>query len=160
VLHDRFKHEPDETFSLTLDHPTGGVIGDPSSAMVTLHNDPPVPNVDRTRPQVRISGLRRTQRRSRFLRGVRFSVTTNEAASLHLSLLASARRAVISRSYNLTLGQRSFARARGKRAVRVRPSRSLVGDARRLTVRLRVLAIDRAGNRRTVTRRIHVVSRR
>jgi hypothetical protein len=41
----------------------------------------------------------------------------------------------------------------------VRPSRRLVGAARRLTVRLRVLAIDRAGNRRTVTRTIHVVSR-
>jgi hypothetical protein len=160
VLRDRARHEPDETFAVALDHPTGGVLGSPASAVVTLHNDAPVRSVDRTRPRVRISHLRRTQRRTRFLRGVRLSVTTNETASLHLSLLASARRAVISRAFNLTLGQRTFARARGKRAVRVRPSRRLVGSARHLTVRLRVLAIDTAGNRRTVTRRIHVVSRR
>jgi hypothetical protein len=159
VLRDRKGHEGDETFALALSAPTAGVLGAPASATVTLHDDPPTTVVDRTRPRVRLFGLHRTMRRSRFLRGVRLSVSTNEAASLQLSLLASARRAVISRVYDLTLAQRRFARARGRRRVQVRPSRRLVGAARRLTVRLRVLAIDRAGNRRTVTRTIHVVSR-
>jgi hypothetical protein len=96
--------------------------------------------------------------RSRFLRGVRVRVWTNEACSLHVALVATARRAAVSRVGDLALAERSFARARGTRTVRVRPSRRLVGRARRLTVRLRVLAIDRAGNRRSTTRKIRVVS--
>jgi hypothetical protein len=162
LLTDRAGREGDETFALALDLPQGGVLGDPARATVTLHDDPPPPRKpDRTRPRVTLAGVRGSMPRARFLRGVRFSVATNEASSLQVTLLGSARRAVISRaSYDLTLGRRTFARARGTRSVRVRPSRRLVGSARRFSVHLRVVAIDRAGNRRSVTRTIRVVSRR
>lgn len=155
---DRAK-EGDETFTVALSAPDDGMLGSPAAATVTLHDDPPVKRPDTTRPQVRLAGVPRKMSRSRFLRGVRASVNTNETSSLQVELLASARRAVISRVYGLQLGRKTYARARGTRRVRVRPSKALVGAARSFHVRLRVLAIDRAGNRRAVTRTIRVVSR-
>jgi hypothetical protein len=159
LVADRAGGEGDETFALALSAPDDGVLGTPATATVTLHDDPPAKRVDTTRPLVGLAGVPRTMGRSRFLRGVRATVTTNETSSLQLQLLASARRATISRVNGLQLGRKSYARARGTRGVRVRPSKRLVGTARRFRVRLRVLAIDRAGNRRTVTRTIRVVTR-
>jgi hypothetical protein len=156
LLSDSAGREGDETFSVALDTPDGGVLGDPATATVTIHNDRPPARRDRTRPRVTLAGVPRTMSRARFLRGVRASVNTNEAASLQVTLLASARRAVISRVYGLQLGRKTYASARGTRSVRARPSRRLVGSARRFSVLLRVLAIDRAGNRRTVNRTIRV----
>lgn len=161
LLRDRAGKEGDETFAIVLSAPSaGGVLGDPARATVTLHDDPPPAAApDRTRPRLSVAGLRRTIRRSRFLRGVGLAVNTNEGCSLEVSLVGSARRATISRVWNLTLGRSRFARARGTRRVRVRPSRRLVGNARHMRVRVQVLAVDKAGNRRTVTRSIRVVRR-
>jgi hypothetical protein len=156
LLSDTAGREGDETFSVALDTPEDGVLGDPATATVTLHDDRPPARVDRTRPRVTVAGVPRTMSRSRFLRGVRASVNTNEASSLQVTLLASARRAAISRVYGLQLGRKTYATARGTRSVRVRPSRRLVGSARRFTVRLQVLAIDRAGNRRALNRTVHI----
>ena len=154
VLRDRSR-ERDQTFTLTLDAPQGGVVGTPASATVTIHNDRP-PR-DRARPRVALRGVELTMRRARFLRGLKLRVRTNEAASLDGRLLASARGAVISRlAFNLELAHRHFAAARGTRTIRLKPSRSLIGRARRFTVRLRLVATDRAGNRRTVSRTIRV----
>jgi Calx-beta domain len=151
--------EGDETFTVALDRPVGGVVGTPGTATVTIHDDPPGKKTkrrDRSRPRVTLSKVRTTMPRSRFAKGIRFRVKTNEAASLDARLLAHAGQARISRAYNLTLAHRRSAAARGTRALRLRPARSLLGTAARFTVRLRVLAVDVAGNRRTVSRTIRV----
>jgi len=152
--------EGDEAFVATLDSPVGGTIGSPAAAIVVIHDDPKgktTQRPDRARPKVRLSGVASKLRRSRFVKGVRVKVRTNEAASLDASLIGSARRAVISRrNYDLTLAHRHSAAARGTRTLRLKPSRRLLGSARRFDVRLRVLAVDSAGNRRTATWTIRV----
>jgi Calx-beta domain len=154
VLRDRAR-EPDQTFTLTLGSAQGGVVGAPASATVTIHDDPPA--LDRTRPTVEMLGVKRTMRRARFLRGVKLRVYTDEAASLDGRLLAAARTAIVSRRvFNLELAHARFAAARGTRTIVLKPRRSLVGRARKLTVRLRIVAIDRAGNRSTARRTIRV----
>ena len=151
--------EGDETFTVALDRPAGGVVSTPAAASVTIHDDPPAKKAkraDRSRPRVTLSKVRARMTRSRLAKGIRFRVTTNEAASLDAVLLGHAGQARISRAYNLTLAHRRSAAARGTRSLRLRPARSLLGTARRFTVRLRVLAVDVAGNRRTVSRTIRV----
>jgi hypothetical protein len=125
--------------------------------VVTIHNDrPPAAKPDRSGPKVTLRGVGRRLSRRRFLAGLRAVVRTNEAAALDVKLLAVARRAAISRTGDLALAHRRFASARGTRVLRIRPSRALVGGARRFRVRLRILATDTAGNRRTLTRTIRV----
>ena len=153
-LVDDAARERDQTFTIALSEPKGGGLAAPASALVTIHNDPAPP--DRTRPRLSVRRVGATMSRARFLRGLRPSVSTNEAASLDVKLLATATRAVISRTRDLALAHRRFSAARGTRTVRIRPARRLVGASRRFTVRLRITARDAAGNRRTRTRTIRV----
>ena len=153
-LVDDARRERDQTFTIALSEAKGGGLGAPASALVTIHNDPAP--ADRTRPRLSVRRVRATMSRTRFLRGLRPSVFTNEAASLDVKLLATATRAVISRTRDLALAHRRFSAARGTRTVPIRPARRLVGAARRFTVRLQITARDAAGNRRTRTRTIRV----
>jgi hypothetical protein len=78
-------------------------------------------------PRVRVSGLPRKLKLKRFLKGIKFSVTPSKAASLQISLLATASGATISRAFNLTLVSRSLRRSARRRTLKLVPSKTLVG---------------------------------
>jgi len=117
---------------------------------------PPPPAADTTAPRVNLTGVPRKVDVEALKRGLRVGIRPNETSRLEVALLGSARRATITRSFNLTLASRKLGLSNAKRTVRLRPSRRLIGDAERFKVQLRVIATDQAGNRRTVTRKINV----
>jgi hypothetical protein len=94
----------------------------------------------------------------RFRRGVRPTATPDEPAAITVELLTTARSAGARKAprFNLTLDRRSFALSPDARRTRLKPPRRLLGKARRLTARVRVTAIDAAGNTAIVNRNIGV----
>jgi hypothetical protein len=125
-----------------------GPVSAPSAAVT-----PVAP--DTTAPTLKITGLKSKLKLKAFLKGVTATLTPSESSSLAIDLLASATRVSLARSYNLTLASKSYGLG-GARKLKLKPSKTLVGKARRFTVRLRVTATDAAGNRRTVTKTIRV----
>jgi hypothetical protein len=131
---------------------------DRASATVTGTTGPPPPTVDDDPPSVEVTGVPATMKLKGFRRGVRARATPDEPASITLELLTTARSAGTAKAprFNLTLDRRSFPLAAGRRTTRLKPPRRLLGKARRLTARVRVTAIDAAGNRRVVNRNVKV----
>jgi hypothetical protein len=117
--------------------------------------EPPPAGPDTTAPTVKITGLKSKLKLKAFLKGVTATLTPDESSSLAVDLLGSATRASIARSYNVTLASKSYGLG-GVRKLKLKPSKKLVGKAKKFTVRLRVVATDAAGNRRTVTKTIRV----
>jgi Calx-beta domain len=157
--------ERDETVQVTLSNPTGdAALGARRTSTIAIADDEAIPGaqpappvVDRRAPGLRLDGVPARVKRSRLLRGIRIGLRPDESAALGVELLASARGAQIARAGDLVLVQRSLRRAGGRRTVLLKPSRRLLGTARRFSLRLRVTATDASGNRRTVTRTIRVV---
>jgi Ca2+-binding RTX toxin-like protein len=120
---------------------------------------PPAPGTaaDTRAPVVRLLGLPATIRRAALLRsGLRFRVSADERAALTGELLGTARGARIAAA-NLTLARRALpAAAAGTRTIALKPSRRLVGSAKRFTLTVRVVATDAAGNRRTAQKTVRV----
>jgi len=111
---------------------------------------------DRTAPTVRLAGVPSAMSRAAFLRGVKVRVTRNEPATIDATLEAVARRASLAARFNVTLAARSTPRASGTTTITLKPSRVLVGRARTLGARVRVVVTDGSGNRRIVTKLIRV----
>jgi hypothetical protein len=114
---------------------------------------------DGTRPRLAVSGVPRSVKLARFRRrGVRALVDADEPVALDLRLLATARNATATAAarFNLVLAERSLGFADGRRAVRLRPNRRVLRRARRVRVRLKVVATDRGGNRAVATRTVRV----
>jgi N-acetylneuraminic acid mutarotase len=107
-------------------------------------------------PRVRVSGLPRKLKLKRFLKGVKFSVTPSKAASLQISLLATASGATISRAFNLTLAGKSLRRSARRRTLKLVPSKKLVGHPHKAKVELVIIATDAAGSRSTTAKLIIV----
>lgn len=145
----------------TRDTDGDGVI-DSADACPTIAAPPPsgCPSPalppDQTSPTVRVRGVPRRLSRRRFLNGISARISSGEAVRLQVALLARARAVRIARVGDVVLAERSRGLSAAARRVRLKPRRRLVGRARRFTVRLRVIATDAAGNRRTVVRRIRV----
>lgn len=118
---------------------------------------PPLPVVppDTTPPTVTLS-VPASVSRAAFLRGVKVRVTRNEVSSIEATLEAMARRVTLAAAFNTSLASRSTPRASGTTVITLRPSRALVGRARTLRARVRVVVTDASGNRRTVTKLIKV----
>lgn len=125
-------------------------------------NEPPPadpgPAPDRLPPRFAISGTPATTTRAALLRrGVSGTLTPNEPVRFDVQLLASLRRIRAATAGDLVLAQTSITLAGGARTFAVRVPKRLRGAVgRRATLRLRVTAIDAAGNRTTRTRRIKV----
>ena len=99
----------------------------------------------------------RTLTLAAFRRGVRVTIRPSEAARLEVALEGTITNARIS-AFNAALAKRTLGLAAGRRSVTLKPSRRVVGtpSKRSVKVRVRVVATDAAGNRRTATRTITV----
>jgi Domain of unknown function (DUF4394) len=93
--------------------------------------------------------------------GIKVTIVPNEPARIELALLGTVTRANLRAAFNLTLASRTLALAGGARSVRLKPSRKLVGKPRKaFKLRVRLIASDAAGNRRTFTKTITVKPRK
>jgi len=91
-----------------------------------------------------------------FLKGVKAKVTRNEPSSIDATLDGSAKKATLAAKFNLSLASRGVSRGSGTTTITLKPSKKLVGRAKKLRARVRVVVTDVAGNRRTVTKSIKV----
>jgi hypothetical protein len=124
------------------------VLGEP------LAQVPPAP--DRTPPTLNITGVPKKQSLDKFLGGVNFSVDPNEESQIEVALVAKAKKATLAANGDLVLAARSFDFSAATRTGKLKPKKSLIGKAKKLTVSLQVEAIDRSGNKATATRKIKV----
>lgn len=83
----------------------------------------------------------------RFLRGVTASATSDESAALDFEILAAPRSTRLRKAYSLILASKALDFGEGRRSVKLKPTRKLVGRSKRFKVRLRVTATDHGGNR-------------
>jgi len=90
-------------------------------------------------------GSPRTVKLKALLKGIRVSATPNTRSTLRFDLLAAATGARIAKSYNLVLATATVRSASGKRSVKLKPNRKLIGRSRRFALTLRVTATNAAG---------------
>jgi hypothetical protein len=146
---------PDRTVTLAL-KATDALTTIGGTSALTIADDDPAP--DTTAPTVTISAPK-SVKLAAFLKGVKVTVTPNEAAALEITLEGTLTNARIS-AYNVALAKKTLASAAGGRSVTLKPAKKVVGKPRKaVKVRVRVLATDAAGNRSTITRTISVKPR-
>jgi hypothetical protein len=131
--------------------PTDGGSGDPQAPQ-----EPQAPQADTTAPVATVTGIAKSIKAKKLLRGISARIATNEPASVDVQLVGSTSTARLARSYNLTLGQAKLPLGSGERAFKLKPNKRLVGKARRFTVRVLITATDASGNRSTVVRSVKV----
>jgi hypothetical protein len=139
------------TFTVTATNAAGTSAASAPSNSVTPTG--PAKNVT---PSVSVSGVPKKLSLKSFLHGVSVKLTPNEPVTLDASVLAFAKRATITRVYNLTLAEKILGISGNSRKVKLVPSRKLVGKATKFKALLRVVATDASGNRVTVTKTIQV----
>ena len=61
-----------------------------------------------------------------------------------------------SAAFNLTLAHNTFGLSTAKRKVALKPSKRLIGKAKKFSLQVKVVAADRSGNRTVVTRTVKV----
>ena len=130
------------------------IFGDPLAQVPPAPPAPPA--LDRTPPALNISGVPKQVSLKKLRGGVKFSVDPNEESQIDVTLVAKAKKATISANGDLVLAARSFDFSTATRQGKLKPKKSLIGKAKKFTVRLQVEAIDRSGNKATVTRKIKV----
>ena len=111
---------------------------------------------DTKAPTCAISGIKKTVELKAFLKGLTATVTCNEPSTVTAELLGSARSVRLAAAFNVTLGTRSLALGGGPRKVTIKPSKRLVGRAKKLTAQLRVTTTDASGNHTTKTQAFRV----
>ena len=123
----------------------------------------PPPTPDTTAPVLGIGGVPNTLTRKAFLGGVKFAATTNEAATLTCQLLGATAKAQLAAKkkpkpppFNLVLGSGRSPFAPGLRTLKAKPSKRLLGRAKRFTVKVVVTATDAAGNRSSKSAKIKI----
>jgi hypothetical protein len=113
---------------------------------------PPAPGpaaADTKAPAITLTGVPKKLKLRSLLKGVTVKVATDEPSVLGVKALGSTSKATLARSFNLTLAQATRPLAGGSRSVKLKPSKKLVGKARRFSVQVEVVATDAAGNRST-----------
>jgi Domain of unknown function (DUF4394) len=135
------------------------ILPTPAPTPVPPAPAPIVPDV--TAPIATLTASRSISLAALLKSGIKVTIAPNEPARLELALLGTVTRANLRASFNLTLASRTLALAGGARSVRLKPSRKLVGKPRKaFKLRVRVIASDAAGNRRTLTKTITVKPRK
>jgi Ca2+-binding RTX toxin-like protein len=112
--------------------------------------------VDDSRPSIDLAGLKSTQKLSSFKKGLKVSVGCNEPCSFDLELLGSASSVRLARAYDLRLSSKSLSRGSGMRSVTLKPSSRLLKGHKKLSVQLKLTAVDAAGNKSTKTKTMKV----
>jgi hypothetical protein len=142
-----------------------GTLGGPApngcpvfaSQQPTVPTTPPVTPavVDRTAPKVTLSKVPSTMKLKTFLKGISGAAACDESCALRFEIRGTAKQVSLAR-FEVTLGTRALNLGSGSRSFRVKPSRKLVGRAKKLTVQLRVTATDASGNSRTAIKTVRV----
>jgi len=134
----------------------GGSTPQPVGVPPTGTPIPIVTPADRTPPSVKLSGVPSSISLKAFLKGIKVKVSRNEPSSIDASLDASAKKATLAAAYNLSLARKGVKLGTGTSTITLKPSKKLVGRAKQLRARVRVVVTDASGNRRTVTKSIKV----
>jgi Ca2+-binding RTX toxin-like protein len=121
---------------------------------VTLSPPPVVP--DTRKPKVKLDGLPARPRFHHVRSGLRPRLSADEPVAYVVELLGAATRAHIARRYNLTLARRTISRTSKPRRITLRPKSALLGERRKLRVRIRVTATDAAGNATVLVKTLKV----
>lgn len=123
---------------------------------------PPVngaaPLPDTVKPKLRLSGVKSKLKLAALRKsGVSVRVVCNEACALDASLVATVRRAILSKVGELTLASRKAKLGTGTRRLKLKVSKRLRSSLRRgRRIKLSVTATDAAGNRSTATKRVKI----
>ena len=129
-------------------------------ALAVLRPDPPQPPPpapDRTPPAVTLQALPSKIAYAKFVKGLKVRLAVDEPAGVEVALSGRARASTgLAKVGDLTLAERGLILTPGKSVTTLKPKRKLLGSRKRFTVRLRIVAVDAAGNRGSVTRSIRV----
>jgi hypothetical protein len=126
----------------------------PGREVVQVPTAPAPP--DEQRPVISLGTLRSTQKLASFKKGLKVKVGCDEPCSFDLELLGSTSSVRLARSYDLRLATRSLSRGSGSRSVTLKPSSRLLGRHKKLSVQLKITAVDAAGNKSTKTKTMKV----
>jgi hypothetical protein len=145
-------------FDLALTDPVDALTGCESfdDGQPPDSGQPPPPAADTTPPALAVDKLPKRMTRKAFLKGVKVRAGCNESCRLVVELRGTPKGGLRLASNELTLGTRSVGLSTAKRTITVKPSRKLVGKARKFTVQVRVTAFDTARNSRTGSATIRV----
>jgi hypothetical protein len=153
---------PDSTvhFRAVARNAAGTSFGADQTFTTTPATASPPPR-DETAPSVSIGKLpTRITLKTLLKNGISFSESANEPAAFSNTLLGTTRTATLTRvqasAFNLSLAQRTLPLGTGKRTVKLKPNRRLIGRAKRFKLQLVVTATDASGNHRTTTRTVKV----
>jgi hypothetical protein len=118
---------------------------------------PPLSALDQPAPVLALTRVAKTLKRKDFLaKGVGGSAACDAPCSLDVELFGTARSVRLAAGYNVTLGTRTLKLGTGLRKFSVKPSKKLVGRAKKLTVQLRVTATSASGKKTRQVRTIRV----
>lgn len=116
------------------------------------------PPADTKRPSLKITGLPKRASLSSLRKGFKVRIRPNEPITLDATLRAKVRRATIARvSFPFALFERTTKVSTKGKTLRIKPDRKQLGSPKRsFKVRVRLVATDAAGNRRTVQRTVTI----
>jgi uncharacterized protein DUF4394/Calx-beta domain-containing protein len=141
---------PDRTVQLSLSASDALVkLGAQATATLTITDDDDprtTPGSDTVEPRTVVTAPRSISLNELTRRGVKVTARPNEAARLKFTLERS----------GSVVASKSLGLAAGRRSVTLKPSQRQLAARRSLSLRLKVVATDAAGNRSTVTRTINV----
>ncbi len=109
------------------------------------------------RHEVSVKGAKRKLEVADLLEGLKLELSTDEEASLDVSLRAEPRSVELAKP-SLVLAEKSRGLGSGTRKLTLKPKRRLLRGAEGFKAELRVIATDRAGNRAVVKRKIRVIA--
>jgi hypothetical protein len=134
-----------ETKTLAVPGPviTTTVLGPPTAAAAS----------DTTPPGLTLGAVPKRLTLKRALKGIKVTVTPDEPSALPVELDGAASKATLA-GVQCDPRHKALPLAAGARTVTLRPSRRLVGKARRLSLQVAVTATDAAGNRSRTSARL------